>query len=59
MVREEKKIQEVTFKLTAEGTAGDKFIPFLIDASAQLLHPHTCARMYMCHLLVLVSESVP
>lgn len=55
MVREEKKMHKVTFELTAEVTAGDKFIPFLIDASAQLLHPCTCARMYTCHLLVLVS----
>lgn len=59
VVREGKKIHEVVFKLIAEETAGGKFIPFLIDASAQLLHPHMCACMYICHLLVLISESVP
>lgn len=56
MVREEKKIHKVLFKLIAEVTVGDKFVPFLIDASAQLLHPCTCACMYICHLLVIVSE---
>lgn len=59
VVWEGKKIHKVIFKLIAEVTAGDKFIPLLIDASAQLLHLHTCACMYICHLLVLVSESVP
>lgn len=47
VVQEVKKIHEVMFQLIAEVTAGDKFIPFLIDASAQLLHPRTCAYMYI------------
>lgn len=46
------------FKLITEVT-GDKLLPFLVDATAQLLHPRTCACMYIFHLLVIVSESVP
>lgn len=58
VVREEKKVHKVMFKLITEVT-GDKFLPFLVDASAELLHPRTCACMYIFHLLVIVSESVP